>query len=142
MFFKKEEKEADAFWQEFEEKTGEKILSRGLGKYISGWEEFDKRGWDGIWGLLINTSGGFRFHHFPQSSWIMALTSFTGKNKPTEKTLFLPKERIISTELLKEKKWWKMIFSSSPPLFIIHYTDETGAEKQMAFEAEFPPVTV
>jgi len=135
---KKEEKDVEAFWQEYEEKIGEKVLARGLGKYICGWEEFDKKEWGGIWGLLISTSGGFRFHHFPQTSWIFALTSFIDKGKPREKSLFLPQEKIISTKLIKEKKWWKVLFSSSPPLFVIQYTDEAGSEKQMTFEAEFP----
>jgi len=90
MFFKKDEISPETFWREYEEKTGEKVLARGLGKYICGWEEFDKKQWNGLWGLIINTSGGFRFHHFPQNSIFDALTQFAAKRDepPKEKTIF------------------------------------------------------
>ena len=147
MLFRKNDKTADMFWQEFEEQTGEKVLSRGLGKYVSGWDEFDKRMWNGIWGLLINTSGGFRFHHFPQMSWIESLTSFSSLKQPKEKTIFIPNERIVSSQLIKETKWWKKIFSNAVPHFIIRYTedappvhdepDDGVMEKRLVFEAEY-----
>ena len=138
MFFKKKEQSHDDFWREYEEKTGEKVLSRGLGKYISGWQEFDEKKWGGIWGLLITTSGGFRFHHFPQNSWIDAFTRFAEKTPPKERTIFIPNEKIASSRLIKETKWWKRIFSPLPPRLIIRYTDEAGSEKQLLFEAEYP----
>ena len=138
MFFKKKEKKPDTFWQEFEEQTGEKVLSRGLGKYISGWDEFDEKKWNGIWGLLITTSGGFRFHHFPQMSWMDALTSFGSVKQPKEKTIFIPNEKIVSSQLIKETKWWKKIFSNSAPHFVICYSEDSGAqEKRLVFEAEY-----
>ena len=146
MFFKKNEKTADMFWQEFEEQTGEKVLSRSLGKYISGWDEFDENKWTGIWGLLITTSGGFRFHHFPQVSWLMAITSFGSVKQQKEKTIFIPNERIVLSQLIKETKWWKKILSNSVPHLVINYTEEaspeaspeTGVkEKRLVFEAEY-----
>ena len=138
MFFKKNKKSSDTFWQEFEEQTGEKVLSRGLGKYISGWDEFDEKKWNGIWGLLITTSGGFRFHHFPQMSWMDSLTSFGSVKQPKEKTIFIPNEKIVSTRLIKETKWWKKILSNSVPHFVIRYTEDSGArEKCVLFEAEY-----
>jgi hypothetical protein len=79
MLFRKASKDPDDFWRDYEEKSGEKILSRALGQYISGWEEFDNQGWTSIWGLVIASSGGFRFHHFPQTSWFDALTRFSGQ---------------------------------------------------------------
>jgi len=142
MFFKKDKKSPDSFWQDYEEKTGEKILSRGLGKYISGWQEFDEKKWGGLWGLLITTSGGFRFHHFPQNSWIDSLADrFVEGDPPKEKTIFIPKEKIASSQLIKETKWWKKIFSSSPPQLVIRYTDEAGREGRLLFEAEYETIT-
>jgi hypothetical protein len=140
MFLKKQEKSSEDFWREYEEKTGEKVLSRGLGKYISGWEEFDKKKWNGIWGLLITTSGGFRFHHFPQNNWIDSIASRFADSEVKEKTIFIPKEKITSTELIKETKWWKRLLSSSVPHFIIRYADNappetSGGEKRLLFEA-------
>ncbi|MCL2440419.1 MAG: hypothetical protein FWD14_01635 [Treponema sp.] len=137
MLFRKEEKSSEVFWQEYEEKTGEKILARGLGKYICGWDEFDQKKWGGIWGLLITTSGGFRFHHFPQHTWIDALTSFARTDIPKEKTIFLPQDKIISSDYITEKKWWKKILSPSTPKLKIKYTDENGNERLLLFEAEY-----
>ena len=137
MLFRKDEKSPDAFWREYEEKTGEKVLSRGLGKYVSGWEEFDEKKWGGIWGLIITTSGGFRFHHFPQNSWIDAVTRFAEKETVKEKTIFIPKEKIASSQFIKETWWWKKILSPSPPQLVISYTDEAGREGRLLFEAEY-----
>ena len=152
MLFNKNEKTADLFWQEFEEQTGEKVLSRGLGKYVSGWDEFDEKKWNGIWGLLINTSGGFRFHHFPQTSWLTALGNFGSVKPPKEKTIFIPNEKIVSSQLIKETKWWKKILSNSAPHLVINYIEDASTEtktpenkssavsaneKRLVFEAEY-----
>jgi hypothetical protein len=144
MLFKKDEISPETFWREYEEKTGEKVLARGLGKYICGWDEFDKKEWSGIWGLIINTSGGFRFHHFPQNSIFDLLTQFAAntKNPPKEKTIFIPQEKIISQKTVKEEKWYKRLFSRSAPQLVINYIDdsqdESGVkEKKLIFEAEY-----
>lgn len=135
---KKQQKSADEFWREYEEKTGEKVLSRSLGQYVSGWEEFDRQGWNAMWGLLIATSGGFRFHHFAQQNWLNSLLNFSSGNEgPKEKTLFLPGEQIIMAELRKETKWWKKIFNPSAPELIIRYRDSAGAEQTMRLQAEY-----
>jgi hypothetical protein len=134
MLTKTPKKSPDDFWREYEEETGEKVLTRSMGKYISGWDEFDEKNPVNIWGLVITTSGGFRFHHFRQNSWIDAVFSHSGDK---EKTIFIPKEKIISTEEIKETKWWKRIFSSSPPRLVIRYTDETGGEKQLLFDVNY-----
>ena len=138
MFAKKPEKSPEDFWREYEEKTCEKVLSRGLGKYLSGWDEFDKKKQNNIWGLIITTSGGFRFHHFPQRSIFDALTTFAATETPKEKTIFIPQNKIIATDEFKETKWWKKIFSFSTPRIVIKYTDDDdGKEKQLVFEAEY-----
>jgi len=144
MLFRKNEKSTETFWREYEEKTGEKVLARGLGKYVSGWDEFDKKKWNGIWGLIINTSGGFRFHHFPQGDIFDALTQFAAKRNepPQEKTIFLPQEKIISQNITKEEKWWKSFFTHSVPQLVINYNDELpgesgGKDKKLIFEAEY-----
>ena len=137
MLTKKNDKSTEEFWREYEEKTGEKVLTRSLGKYISGWDEFDQKKWNGIWGLIITTSGGFRFHNFPQNSWIDAFTQFTAKEPPKERTIFIPQEKIVSSELIIEKKWWKKIFTPSPPYLVIIYLDDAGNEKKLIFENNF-----
>ena len=130
MFRKEKTQNPDDFWREYEEKTGEKVLARSLGQFISGWKEFE--GTTGLWGLIIATTGGFRFHHFPQQSW---LTAFSQREPPKEKTIFIPKEKIIRAQLIVETKWWKKIFGSPSPRLLIHYHDETDGEKQLWLEA-------
>jgi hypothetical protein len=145
MFFKKDEMSPETFWRKKKKKTGEKVLARGLGKYISGWDEFDEKRWNGLWGLIVNTSGGFRFHHFPQNSIFDVLTQFAAnaKEPPKEKTIFLPQEKIASLQFIKEEKWWKRLFYHSAPQLVINYrdetTDESGGimEKKLIFEVEY-----
>jgi hypothetical protein len=139
MSFKKQDQSPNEFWREFEEETGEKVLSRGLGKYISGWQEFDENKRGGLWGLLITTSGGFRFRHFPQNSWIDAFTRFAEKEPPKEKSIFIPKGKIASSQMIRETRWWKKILSHSPPQFVVCYMDEAGREMKLVFEAEYSP---
>ena len=134
MLFRKTEKSPDDFWKEYEEKTGEKVLARSLGQYISGWEEFDSHRWAGLWGLIISTSGGFRFHHFPQQSWLQALSR--NQEAPKEKTIFIPGERIVSAQLITESRWWKKIFKTTPPQLVIHYRNEAEEGKQLLLEAD------
>jgi len=137
MLFRKVEKSPNDFWQEYEEKIGEKVLARGMGKYISGWDEFDEKKLTGIWGLVINTSGGFRFNHFPQNSWIDVITRPADRDPPKEKTIFIPKENIVSSELIKETKWWKRLVNPLPPRLVIIYMDDTDNKKKLIFEAEY-----
>jgi len=120
---RKTEESAGDFWREYGEKTGEKVLAHGLGRYVSGWEEFDSNRWTSIWGLIIATSGGFRFHHFPQRSWLDSLIGGVGREEPKEKTIFIPKEKIISARLLTETKWWKKLLVPGPPQLFIDYHD-------------------
>jgi hypothetical protein len=95
-----------------------------LGRYISGWAEFQ----DTLWGLLIATSGGFRFHHFPHEGWIQALSRISfGGDSPKEKTLFIPHERILGVDLKLEKSWWKRFLNPSLPRIVIQYRPDDAA---------------
>jgi hypothetical protein len=132
LFGKREKNDPDKFWIEYEEKIQEKVLAKSLGRYLSGWAEYEGP----MWGLVIATTGGVRFHHFPHEGWIMALTRVTsGGEPPKEKTIFIPKERIVSVELHIEKRWWKRLLSPSLPLLKVLYTN--GAEEsEMLIETE------
>jgi hypothetical protein len=125
------------FWREYGEKHGETVLAYALGRLVSGWDEFDLP----LWGLLIATDGGFRFHHFPQESWLgtMARTA-VGGDPPGEKTLFIPKERLISLEFRTEKSLLQRIFFPASPVLTIRYTaegsTEAGGEAELAAETD------
>ena len=133
MFFKKKEEfNVDQFWSDYEEKTGEKVIAKSLGQYLSGWDEFAIP----LWGLVIATSGGFRFHHFPHEGWFMILSRVsTGREPPKEKTLFIPREAIKEAELIVEKRLWKKILASSRPILSIRCNVD-GIERNILFETD------
>ncbi|MDR1586668.1 MAG: hypothetical protein LBS57_04350 [Treponema sp.] len=134
----KQNKSVDDFWREYEEKIGEKVLAKSLGQYLSGWDEFDSAGWRPLWGLVIAAEGGFRFHHFPQASWLDLLKNFgPGKETPREKTFFIPGDRILSAELRRETRWWKRILGSSMPVLVINYRNKTEGKGELFVQIEY-----
>ena len=135
----KKGKTPEDFWREYEEQTGEKVIARSLGQYVSGWDEFDNVSGTPMWGLIIATSGGFRFHHFPQSNWFSALARIGSlDDPPKEKTVFIPTSRIVSVVLHKETKWYRKIFSPGTHLEI-RYCNEAGDERKLLLQADHKP---
>ena len=123
----------EEFWKEYEAALGEKVLAYTLGQYLAGWAEYDPP----LWGLLIATDGGFRFHHFPHEGWIQALSRLsTGGDAPTEKTIFIPRDRILSAELRREKSLLKRIFIATQPRLVLSYLDSADAEAEFIAEAD------
>ena len=126
------EKKAETFWQEYEETIGAAVLARSLGQYISGWEEFEKKNWSPVWGLIIATSKGFRFHHFPHKNWLEALTNREG----TKETIIdIPKERVVSAQFIEESRWWMKLLKSPIPQLKVTYISDEGNERIMMLEA-------
>jgi hypothetical protein len=108
-------------------------LSFSLGQYLSGWAEYDPP----LWGLLIATDRGFRFHHFPHEGWLQALSRLSSGGKaPAEKTIFISRERIIHAELRRERSPLKRILFASRPRLVIRYRDDNGAEEEFIAEAD------
>jgi hypothetical protein len=121
------------FWKKYEADLGEKVLSFSLGQYISGWAEYDPP----LWGLLIATDRGFRFHHFPHEGWLQSLSRLsTGGEPPSEKTIFIPRERILRAELRRETSRLKRILLASRPRLVIRYKDDGGSEGEFVAEAD------
>lgn len=125
--------DTEAFWADYEKQTGEKVLARTLGHYISGWDEF---GGTELWGLAIATDGGFRFHHFPHENWLMGLTRGSGKGTAKERTLFLPRESISSIVLRSPGPWWRNIFTPRSPALEIRYARLDGTEGLLVVETD------
>ncbi|MDR3160628.1 MAG: hypothetical protein LBU28_03335 [Spirochaetaceae bacterium] len=127
LFEQKKETDPARFWKEYEEKCGEQVLAYTLGQYLSGWDDFNLSRRESLWGLLIATSGGFRFHHFPHEGWIQALSRVSsGGEAPKEQTLFIPKDQLTSVELRMEKSLLKKLFFPSSPRLVIRYGDAGG----------------
>jgi hypothetical protein len=130
---RKKNMDPDDFWKQYEANVGEKVLSYTLGQYLSGWPEYTAP----LWGLLIATSGGFRFHHFPHESWIMAISRLSsGSEAPKEKTIFIPRDRILQADLYIEKSLLKKIFLASSPRLVLRYVDNAGAEAEFVAETD------
>jgi hypothetical protein len=126
------------FWREYEERYGEKVLAYALGRYISGWDEYEAP----LWGLVIATEGGFRFHHFPHEGWLQALSRLSaGGEPPGEKTIFIPANRILAAELRTETSWIKKLLFPHPPVLVLRYRKtagtEPGTEAEIMVETEY-----
>ncbi|MDR1957215.1 MAG: hypothetical protein LBQ30_10235 [Treponema sp.] len=122
-----------AFWRDYAAKLGEQVLAYALGQYLQGWDDFDTP----LWGLLIATSGGFRFHHFPHESWLAAMSRTTlGGEAPQERCIFIPQERLITAELQEESSWWKKLFRAQSPRLVIRYRTAEGVERELMAETE------
>jgi len=132
-------KTREDFWRDYAEQCGEEVLAYSMGRYLSGWHLFTEP----CWGLLIATSGGFRFHHFPHESWLMALTrTTTGGEAPKEKTIFIPREQILSVEFRREKSLLKRLFLAPFPRVVIRYRRESGEEADLWIESDQKAGTV
>jgi hypothetical protein len=126
--------DAAEFWTEFESTHEENVLAFSLGLYLRGCAAIE----NSMWGLLIATDSGFRFHHFAQEGWISALSRLTagGGKAPKEVSVFIPQEKIISVEYRIETNWLKRIFTASQPLFVLRYYDEAGTKRELAAETD------
>jgi hypothetical protein len=133
---RQKEQTPEEFWREYEEQTGEKVLARNLGRFLSGWDEFDRPGGTPLWGLLIVTDRSFRFHHFPQAGWLDALIRFRAGTRAEEKTFCIPREWINSAELRLEKSLWRRIFAPRQPLLKIRYRNGEGQERELLAETD------
>jgi hypothetical protein len=135
---RKESVDVEKYWKDYEASIGEKVLAKSLGQYLSGWTEYTQP----LWGLIIATSGGFRFHHFPHEGWIMALSrATTGGEAPKEKTFYITNDSINSAVIILEKRWWKKILTPSNPTVVIHCTIN-GKEREVIIEADRNAVSV
>jgi hypothetical protein len=132
---RQKEQSPEEFWRDYERRHGEKVLARSLGRYLSGWDDFDAAGERSLWGLLIVTGGGFRFHHFPQAAWFDSLLRPRSVAAPAEKAFFIPRTWIESAELRREKSLWRRIFAPRPPLLSIRYRNGGGQSRELLVEA-------
>jgi len=123
------------FWRDYEAKIGEKILRYDFGHYRSGWDEFTSD----LWGLVIISEGGFRFHHFPHESWFGSLTRGGGEVTQTEKTLHIPKSSFVSIELKQEKSLLRRIFTPIMPQMLLNYRKVDGTDGVLICELTREP---
>ncbi|MDR0512347.1 MAG: hypothetical protein LBG93_04510 [Treponema sp.] len=130
--FAKSDDSVDLFWEDFEDETGETVLAKSSGKYLSGWDEYPEP----LWGLIIATSGGFHFQHFPNDGGIFGMFRPSSSGKaPKKKTFLIKRETIIAVEVVQEKRLWKRLLFSSFPHIIIRF-ENNGEEKKVIIEVD------
>jgi hypothetical protein len=121
------------FWREYEEKLGEKVLAYGLGRLVSGWDEFTLP----LWGLLIAADGGFHFHHFPRKNWLLSIIGAgTGGETAEEKIIFIPREKILAAAFKTETSVLKRLLFAVPPRLVIRYGSSGGGEGELIAETD------
>ncbi|MFQ3547937.1 MAG: hypothetical protein SNJ56_06315 [Termitinemataceae bacterium] len=127
------------FWREYEQRYGERVLAHALGCYMNGWEEFSGP----LWGLLIATDGGFRFHHFPQEGWIQLMSRMSGGGAgPTEKTIYIPLSQIVTVQLYIEGSWLRKLFTAAPPRLVLQYLKSDGSCESLFAETDKTALSV
>jgi hypothetical protein len=136
---RKKQLSVEEFWKQYEEKYNDKIISYELCKVLSGLEDIEDApaaGPDGnFWGLVIATRDGFRFQHFPHEGWLDVFVRMAGNSDaPKEIAFFVPKEHILSVELVGEPSFLRRLFTSARPRIVIRYTNDAGNE--ICFTAE------
>jgi hypothetical protein len=123
----------EEFWQDYEQRLGEKVLGYCLGHYIRGWDDYP----DPLWGLSIVSSSAYRFHHFPHENWLAAMTrATTGDKAPEEKIVVIPRKNILGADFMKEPKLLKRIFFSLQPWLSVRYRKDDGTEAELIVESE------
>jgi hypothetical protein len=121
------------FWKDYETQLGEKVLGYCLGRYLRGWDSYP----DPLWGLNIVTSAAYRFHHFPQESWIGALARVTSGGKaPEEKIIVIPRDKILCAAFKREQKLWRRILFNVQPRLCLSYRREDGAHAELVVESD------
>jgi hypothetical protein len=109
--------------KEYIERFNENIINLAMGRYLGGWTGEDEP----MWGIIVRTDLGLRFHHFPHEGWMAAMFRVGSHGKaPKEKILFIPNDNIISVEFQTENSWWKKIFFNKQPLIVVKYRGECG----------------
>jgi hypothetical protein len=123
----------EAFWKDYEERLGEKVLGYCLGHYIRGWDECPEP----LWGLSIVSPSAYRFHHFPHESWFTAMTrSALGGSGPEEKVFVIPREDIVAAAFKREPKLLKRIFCGVQPWLSVRYRRAGGPEAELIVESD------
>ncbi|MEI6385700.1 MAG: hypothetical protein WCQ50_03630 [Spirochaetota bacterium] len=101
--------EVQEFWEAFENETGEKVESRGMGSLREGNEgRANER-----WGLLIMTDKAFHFRSVPSANWLSGLLSRGASSKPQKAVeIRIAREDILEVTLPPRNFWERIL---APP---------------------------
>lgn len=117
-----------AFWDAFEKDTGEKVIARTMGQYLS-----SEPGTKPLWGLLVLTDSSLRFRPTPGENWFAGMF----KNTPSsvsnrqEDDIRVPLEAILDVSSPR-KSLADRIFGTSMDSFELRI-DRAGREERLKF---------
>ncbi len=104
--------EADRYWKEFEESTGERVEARALGQW------FGSEAGEGVWGLLILTERAFHFRGQNSDNWFLGLFSGRGRKAPEPIEFSVPRESLVSLQEPR-RSGLDRLFGSAFPTFTL-----------------------
>ena len=115
--------DVDAFWANFEQEIGDKIISKTMGQHFSSKKS------QGEWGLLVLTASSIRFRPTPGENWFQSLFRMAAPKVPKETTsdIVLPLTLITSIELPKRHFFDFLI---SPPFTVFALTYRLGENEE------------
>ena len=111
------EQSVEAFWENFERETGEKVLEKTMSQCFASPKD------RGDWGLLVLSATSLRFRKTPGENWFASLfkassPSVSGKN---EEDLVIPFSSIVSISS-PPKKFLDSLFGSPFQTLRIEFT--------------------
>ena len=122
--------EAERFWKEFEESTGERVEARCMGQWLG-----PDAPPEGVWGLLVLTDRSFHFQGQKSANWLTNLFGARSRSEGKPVTMVVPRE---SLEALKErpKGFMTRLLGPAFPRFSISWSLPDGGQGTASFEID------
>lgn len=117
------EQSVEAFWENFERETGEKVLAKTMS------QRFPSSKDRGDWGLLVLSPTGLRFRKTPGENWFASLFRASSPSVPgkSEEDLVIPFSSIVSISS-PPKKFLDFLFGSPFQSLKIEFTKNDARE--------------
>jgi len=117
------EQSVEAFWENFERETGEKVLAKTMSQRFTSSKD------RGDWGLLVLSPTGLRFRKTPGENWFASLFRASSPSVPgkSEEDLVIPFSSIVSISS-PPKKFLDFLFGSPFQSLKIEFTKNDARE--------------
>jgi len=117
------EQSVEAFWENFEQETGEKVLAKTMSQRFASPKD------RGDWGLLVLSPSGLRFRKTPGENWFASLFRASSPSVPgkSEQDLVIPFSSIVSIST-PPKKFLDFLFGSPFQTFRVEFTKKDARE--------------
>jgi hypothetical protein len=122
--------EAERYWKEFEDSTGEHVEARCMGQWLG-----PDAPNNAVWGLLVLTDRSLHFIGQESTNWFSGLFTLRGKTEGTPVKKIIAREELLS---LNEAKRGFLVRLTGPgfPHFSITWKLSEGGEGFAIFEVD------